>query len=145
MNLRNYTSDMPVSASILKIKKLLIDMNVRSVIEEYGPDKKIVGITFTIDIHNQTAIFKMPANIEKVFAVLWKEVKNPHRANRANYMDQAERTAWKNISDWVHIQSSLVAMEQAQFTEIFLPYLLNPKTGRTAFELFQENPQKLLG
>ncbi len=143
MNLKNYTSGVPVSSSILKIEKRLIDMGASSIVKEYDGEKKINGITFCFLLNGQTVAFKMPAHVQKVFAVFWKDVRNPHRVNKEKILDQAERTAWKNVADWIDIQSSLIMMEQCDFMEIFMPYALT-SGGKTLYESFKENPQKLL-
>lgn len=142
MNIKNYTSETPVFRSIERIEKRLVDIGAKSVVKEYDSNKKIVGITFCIDINNSTVAFKMPAQVEKVFNLFWKHA-NPHRANKQKYLEQAERTAWKNVSEWIDIQASLVMMEQADFIQVFLPYAIT-KEGETVYDSFKKNPTKLL-
>jgi hypothetical protein len=86
----------------------------------------------------------MPAQVDKVFAVFWKGVRNPNLVNKSKMQEQAERTAWKNVAEWVDIQSSLIMMEQCDFMQVFMPYALT-SGGKTVYETFSENPQKLLG
>lgn len=142
-NLRNYTSEVPASTSIMRIEKRLIDMGATSIVKQYDGNKRTEGITFCFTLKNQTVAFQMPANIDKVFAVLWKTVRNPQRVKPENYWQQAERTAWKNVADWVDIQCTLITMEQVEFMEVFLPYALAPG-GKTIYQIFNDNPQKLL-
>lgn len=118
-------------------------MGASSTVRQYDSNKIICGITFCIEIKGRTIAFKMPAEVEKVYAVFWKDVRNPARANKARIQDQAERTAWKNVSDWIDIQSSLIMMEQCEFMQVFLPYALT-SLGTTVYEAFLDNPQKLL-
>lgn len=144
MKLKNYTSEVPVTNSINRIEKRLVDMGATSVVKEYSPEKKIIGITFCIPFKGQTVPFRMPAQVDKVFAVFWKEVRNPDRVSKTRYMEQAERTAWKNVAEWVDIQSSLIMMEQVELMQVLLPYALDPRTGKTIYEKFTENPQRML-
>jgi hypothetical protein len=47
--------------------------------------------------------------------------------------DQAYRTAWKNIHDWVDAQMALLETEMVRLEEVFLPYMTD-STGRSVFE-----------
>jgi hypothetical protein len=124
------------------IEKCLMDMGCTSIVKDCQ-DKRVVGITFCLLVNGHTIAFKMPANIDKVFNLMWNKIKNKSNASREKYMKQAERTAWKNISEWVHIQCTLVMMEQVEPLQIFMPYMLL-KSGETAFDSMKNNP-KLLG
>jgi len=64
------------------------------------------------------------------------------RANKT--FEQAERTAWRIIKDWVEAQMAIVAAGQAVMEEVFLPYVILPATNQTLFQVFTENSQQLL-
>lgn len=49
---------------------------------------------------------------------------------------QAERTAWRNVRDWIMAQMAIVEAGQVQIDEVFLPYLTDGK-GRTLYQLYQ--------
>lgn len=87
--------------------------------------------------------FELPAKIDRVFDILWDQVKQPQAGTRQRVKEQAERTAWKIISDWVDIQASMILLEQAQPLQVFLPYVL-VSTGETLFTHLQNNSFKLL-
>ena len=61
------------------------------------------------------------------------------KANRA----QAERTAWRNIRDWVLAQMALVESCDAEMDEVFLPYLTDGR-GNTLYEVYARG-QLMLG
>ena len=49
---------------------------------------------------------------------------------KADFAEQAERTAWKLVQDWVEVQMSMVQLKQADVREVFLAYIWN---GRQTF------------
>ena len=61
------------------------------------------------------------------------------KADRA----QAERTAWRNVRDWVLAQIALVESCDAEMDEVFLPYLMD-EDGNTLYQAYS-NGRLLLG
>ena len=47
--------------------------------------------------------------------------------------EQARRTAWKNVQDWIDSQMAMLETEMVKLEEIFLPYMTTP-SGETFFE-----------
>lgn len=58
--------------------------------------------------------------------------------------EQAARTAWKCIRDWVFAQIALVEAEQASLAEIMLPYM-QTASGVSVFEALLSGPLLLEG
>lgn len=148
--IRNYTSTFEPERSVAAIEDMLIDIGASHISKEYSGDKEIIGISFMIK--NPAAAgrlgVRLPANVEKVLAVLDRtqppksRLNNDQKERRSKRLaDQARRTAWKLVHDWVEIQLALITMEQAELMEVFLPYLW---TGRQSYyETLKE--QKFLG
>ena len=143
MNLKNYTSNVSAQNSINKIEKLLVGAGATNITKSYI-DGKVVSMTFLIDINGNTIPFKLPAKVETVEKVLKKEVKRPRKDTFSKIAIQAEKTAWKIMSDWVEIQISIISLEQAEFIEVFLPYTYFPETNKTFFESIKEKGYKAL-
>lgn len=101
MNLKNYTSEVPAARSISRIEEKLVEIGAKNINKEYNDDKSLKGIKFLIDVNGQTIAFELPAKVSTVFKVLWEEVKRPNAGTKDRVRAQAERTAWKLISDWV--------------------------------------------
>ena len=57
---------------------------------------------------------------------------------------QAERTAWKILSDWVEAQMAMIELAQVEFTEVFMPYLYNHQKQETYFEMIKARGFKAL-
>jgi hypothetical protein len=95
-------------------------------------------------VHNIPVFFQLEAKVQACFKVLYAEVKRPQPNTKQNILLQAERTAWKIISDWVEIQISMVQLEQADLIQVFLPYVYNPATEKTFYNQIKDNNFKQL-
>lgn len=139
MFLKNYTSDVPVSQTIHRIEQVLIRCGVSGIAKEYSPTAEVSAITFRIETPNTPAVsVRLPADKEKALDALWLNYANGDKLTpdgkclqwashkkkkRADFAQQAERTAWKIVQDWVEIQMSMIQMKQADHLEVFLPYI----------------------
>ena len=139
MFLKNYTSNVPVSESIARIERVLISCGVSAIAKEYGPTGQVCAVSFEIEFEKgKTMKVRLPADRESALAALWKDYcgidgEDPCKKGYANsshkkkskkeFDQQAERTAWKLMVDWVEVQMSLIQMKQAETLQVFLPYL----------------------
>lgn len=140
MNLKNYTSTVPASTSISRIQRTLVEAGATDISMKFDPDSKIcTAITFRMLINGMTPMFfQLPAKVEPCFNVLYAEVKRPQADTKKKIREQAERTAWKIVSDWVDIQLSMIQLEQAEPLQVFLPYVYNPEKEVTFFDQLKE-------
>lgn len=143
MNLKNYTSSVPAVTSMGRIETALVKAGATDISKKYE-DGICVAITFRIVENGRPLFFKLPARVESCFLVLWKEVKKPQAGTRDKTREQAERTAWKIVSDWVEIQLSMILLEQALPLQVFLPYVYDPVKDQTFFERLESQDFKLL-
>jgi len=143
MNLKNYTSTVPAINSIGRIQQSLVEAGATDISMKYDQaTKTCTAITFRIVTNEMPCFFQLPAKIDPCFKVLYAEIKRPQPDTKKRTMDQAERTAWKIISDWVEIQLSMIKLEQAEPLQIFLPYVYDPATEKTFFEQLKETKFK---
>ena len=143
MNLKNYTSSVPAVTSMGRIEQALVKAGATDISKKYE-DGICVSITFRMMVQLQPLFFQLPAKVDACFNVLYKEVKRPRPDTKALIRQQAERTAWKIISDWVEIQLSMILLEQADAMQIFLPYVYNPATEQTFYNQLKEGGFKAL-
>lgn len=145
MAIKNYTSTVAVSSSISKIEHRLAQAGASRIAKNYSNERPS-GMIFEININGVPTTFKLPAKSENVYKYLrMQRKKPPTKAQDEAIREQADRTAWKILFDWVDIQVSLIELNQAEIVEIFLPYAYNPATDQTLFERMKETNFKLLG
>jgi hypothetical protein len=143
INLKNYTSTVPAVTSMGRIEQCLVKSGATDISKKYE-DGICKAVTFRMLVNGQPLFFQLPAKIGPCFNVLWKEIKRPRPDSRQKTKEQAERTAWKIVSDWVEIQMSMILLEQADALEVFLPYAYNPATEKTFYNSLKEGGFKAL-
>lgn len=144
VNIKNYTSGITASKSVSKIEELLVSMGAQNINKSYK-NGKLDAISFLINVNGNTVPFKLPAKVDQVSEALLKTYKRLTPIARRNVAEQAERTAWKICSDWVEIQATMIKLQQAEFVEVFLPYVYKVEQDQTFFEsLKASNYKKLL-
>ena len=140
--LKNYTSKIPVSRSISSIEAKLVYHGANNILKEYDKEKQLTGICFNLEIEGRVVPFKLPARVEKCYKVLWAGVRRPTTGTQKRVKEQAERTAWKILSDWVDIQMSMIELQQTEMMEVFLPYLYDYQNKMSLFEKLKEKKFK---
>ncbi len=129
--------------------------------KEYGTTPgEITAITFNIRTAPSAPQFtiRMPADKEKALQALWLDYvdgdklspdgnqiiawSNRKKKTRKDFVQQAERTAWKIMQDWVEVQMSMIQLKQAEFTEVFMPYIYDGE--QTVYERVKAGGMRLL-
>lgn len=136
MPIKNYTTKVDVYQSLGEIQGALAKNGARKIMIDYDEKGNPVGVTFGINTPQGSLGFLLPANIEGVLKVFAKQKIKTDR-------ERAERTAWRNIRDWVLAQMAFVEAGNVEVDEVFLPYLTDGK-GRTLYQVYQSG-QLLLG
>lgn len=130
--MRNYTSTVDADKSIFRIEAKLIEAGASHILKEYDERKQVSALSFTLMIDRNTlqrVPFRLPANVKAVAAVLKKRARTVRQEMAV--AEQAPRTAWKLMLDWLDVQLSLIEMGQAEPMQVFLPYAAQP--GRPSF------------
>jgi hypothetical protein len=118
--------------------------------KEYEPfGGRIAAITFRLALPSGSQMIRLPANVAAAQDALYRDYMGDDldkdgkvkytsrkRQKKAGFYDQAARTAWKIIQDWVEVQMSMVQMGQADALEVFLPYLYDGK--RTYYQAMKD-------
>lgn len=141
MPIANYSTTVNPHKSIAEIERILAANGVRAISKDYGDDGNPCGLTFMIFAHGQPVNFRLPANVEGVYQVLQLSDDVPRRFKTG---DQARRVAWRILKDWIRAQMAIIEAGLSSTLEVFLPYAVRPRDGRTMFQAFSENPRLLL-
>ena len=145
MNIKNYTSTIEAPRSMSKIEELLVEIGATNINKQYA-EKICIGITFLLfdQLLKQTLPFHLKAQVEECFNVVWQDVKRPRPETKAAIQQQANRTAWKILSDWTEVQCTMILLGQAKPLQMFLPFMYDMKTNETLFDKVSTGKVKLL-
>lgn len=140
MFLKNYTSEVPVTQTIYRIEQVLIKCGVSGIAKEFKcVNGEVRAITFKINGQPPIQV-RLPVDVDAAWSALWMDYANGDKLTpdgqriawlvssgrkkkcKTDFRQQAERTAWKIIQDWVEVQMSMIQLKQAEPLEVFLPY-----------------------
>lgn len=150
----NYTTSVAAEKTVGEIINLLAKKGATTISQEYA-DGVITGVSFVFKVGGLPIHFTLPANesgverymldeaLSKMPAWNRTEVNLP-KERKQRIADQARRTSWRILKDWIEAQIALVESKQAEMGQVFMPYA-NHSSGRTMYQLFVENNQKQLG
>lgn len=129
MAIKNYTTTIDVYKSLGEIQGALARHGARKIMVDYDEAGHPMGVAFGIETPVGPRGFLLPANVAGVRAVFAKQ--------KIREQDgQAERTAWRNVRDWIMAQMAIIEAGQVAMEEVFLPYLTDSR-GRTMYQLYQ--------
>lgn len=145
MNIKNYTSTVDAGRSMARIEEMLVKIGANNINKKYE-NKVCTGITFLYFDNQigQTLAFHLKAQVDEVFQILWKDVKRPQANTKDTMKAQANRTAWKVLSDWTEIQCTMILLGQAKPLQMFLPFVYDVKNEETFYDKVVSGKMPLL-
>lgn len=140
MAIKNYTTTINANKTIGEIQELLSKHGANAIMTEYN-NGEVIGLSFKIMTPRGEMGVRLPANTDKVLQVLRNQRKKNNQVK--DTMEQATKTAWRIIKDWIDAQMAILETEMVEMEEIFLPYMIN-NDGQTLYQAFKNN-QLMLG
>lgn len=147
MALKNFTTDIPVAKTASEIHVMLAEHGAKKIMFDYAENGELEAICFSIATPNGEMGIRLPANVDRVRAVLQKQKADPKNRSRSAINDskaQAARVAWRIVKDWTAAQLAILETEMVDVQQVFLPYIVNNK-GETVYELWQNNVPMIEG
>lgn len=129
----NYTTQITVQKTAGEIQEILARAGARTVVIEYGVDRIPEAVSFQVMVNDRLMSFRLPSQWRGVY----KSIMKSGAEKRYKSEEQARRVAWRIIKDWTEAQVAIIEAGAAELAEVFMPYLINPKTNQTMFEDFK--------
>lgn len=120
MPILNYTTTKSADATLAEIQKILVKHGCRKITVDYDQDGNPSNLTFMSVFNQQSIYYSLPCNFDKIHRVLIKQaVRREHKTK-----EQAIRTGWRIIKDWIEAQMAFVETEMVDLAEVFMPYII---------------------
>lgn len=132
MPILNYTTKIKAEKTAGEIQSILGKAGAQAVMSEYE-DGEVTAISFKYAMAGELLCFRLPINANGVYRALVRTA-----SQRYVNDDQAKRTAWRVIKDWVEAQMALVEANQADVVEVFLPFM-QIEDGSTLYKRLESN------
>lgn len=120
--LLNYTTKVPPDRTASEIISMLAGKGATQIMMDFGENAQPVGLKWRVETAKGSLAFGLPIRTEAVFDVLTKQRVLP--SNPDARRQQAERTAWRIVKEWIAAQMALIETEMVVMEEVFLPYML---------------------
>ena len=110
----------------------------------YNEDGITSSLAFKCFVNEQLISFKLPMEEEKILKVFENEYKEGKLSKKyADNVEQARRTGWRIIKNWIDAQMALIEIHIVTFEEVFLPYMYDEKNDETLFDKLKKTDFKL--
>jgi hypothetical protein len=128
---------------MMLIERALVKAGATHIAKSYEGES-VTGFFFQLVENNKPIAFKLPVDVIAVSRVLKSALRRPRPGTLNRITEQAERTAWKLLYDWVDVQLSMIELQQAMAIQVFLPYAYDGDRNQTLFEKMQESKFQML-
>ncbi len=132
-----YTTTVDSAKTVGEIEQILVEHGAKAVLKEWDKEGMISALSFQINSSRGELSVRIPIKIDAISAVLWKKYLARKISHAMTRRPQAVRIGWRIAKSWVEVQMAMIELEQAEVSEIFLPYLMTPG-GKTFFEVITE-------
>lgn len=144
MALKNYTTSISVEKTMMEIEGILAKNGATHIYKMYNNQGIPVALAFKAIVADQMIAFKLPMEEDKILVVFKNAVHKKELPSKYfNDIDQARRTGWRIIKDWISAQMALLEIRVAKFEEIFLPYMYDEKQDKTLYQIMAEQKFKM--
>ena len=140
MPIMNYTTKVSADRTVAEISQLLVKKGATEIMTSFDDDAKPVALKWRTRSKHGPLSFSMPVRVDAVYEVMTRQ--RVMATNAAARREQAYRTAWRIIKDWVEAQMALLETEMVDFEEVFMPYILSGR--ETLYQAMSERRVKAL-
>lgn len=141
MPLKNYTTTIAPEKTVTEIEAILSSHGATDIYKQYDGMGNITTISFAVETEYGHLAFRLPARPEAVRQIISDQKKRGEiRISKklAEDMSHARKVTWRIIKDWIDAQIALIEVDIVKLEEVFLPYMLSSKDGKTLYQILEE-------
>lgn len=137
----NYTTSIRADKTAAECLAILGRSGAAAVALTYA-DRRPVGLAFNLDTPHGPRGFDLPVNVGGVHRRLADAYRKRDIPLKHSDRDQAERTAWRILKDWLEAQLAIIDAQMVSLDQVMLPYL-RVDDNRTLYESYREREDML--
>ncbi|MCC6833311.1 MAG: hypothetical protein IT200_18400 [Thermoleophilia bacterium] len=145
MPILNYTTTIDATKTLAEIQALLARHGARAIQIDYDGQGAPVALAFQAETPIGRQAYRLPANIDAVFAVLTRQHQRGSVQRRFVTREQAARVGWRILKDWVQAQLAIIETQMTTLDEVMLPWLIAGRDGQTVYQLYAQRQLALPG
>lgn len=130
----NYTTTMSPEKTAAECVLALGRYGASQVTLFFGVRRTPTGMTFVIETEQGQRAYKIGVDVARTTRALSGA---PGVPRKNSGRDQAERTAWKTLRDWLDFNLRMIETGLMEAEEVLLPYSVNEQ-GRSMWEVMAE-------
>lgn len=130
MPLLNYTTSIAAGKTASEMQAMLAKAGATQINSTYDGGA-LIGLSFAIDTPHGMRTFALPVDVKAVEKVLGRQ----RIERRYNTPEQAERTAWRILKDWLEAQLAIIETQMVTLDQVMLPYMTD-ELGHTVYDLY---------
>ena len=139
MGILNYSTSISADKTIGEIQKIISTKGASKIMIDYEEGKP-VQLSFQIMNNGFAVSYRLPANWKGVLSAINKsKVPTKFKNN-----EQAHRTCWRIIKDWVEAQVAIIEAGQSDLATVFLPYAIMANNETVAKNFLDKKSEQLL-
>ena len=143
MSLKNYSTTIAPERTIAEIEVNLSLHGATDIHKQYK-DGNVIALTFGVQTEQGVLPFRLPVKPEAVRQILMEEKPKGISKKTASDITHARRVTWRILKDWIDAQIALIEVNMVKVEEVFMPYLIAPRTNKTLFQVFEQEGFKRL-
>jgi hypothetical protein len=129
MPILNYTTTIAAIKTVGEIQALLTTAGATRILIENNAKREPAALVF--ELHQRH--YRLPCRHEAIYKKLSRDRNVPSRYRTP---EQALRTAWRILKNWVEAQVAILETEMVQMDEVFMPYQVL-SSGQTFYEEYK--------
>lgn len=118
----NYTTKVPAKRTVGECSDLLAEAGATRVAVVYE-DRKLVGLSFRLEMPSGWQDFTMPVNVDGAERLLADNYAGGMPKAVFLSREHASNVAWRVVKDWLEAQLAIIAAGMASLDQVMLPYL----------------------
>jgi len=127
MPILNYTTKIDPWKTVNEIQQILLKHKV-SHFSIKNEGSRPIALAFTIEYNGMPLNYLLPCNHSGVWSLMKSD---KSMESRFRNEEQAFRTSWRIVKDWVDAQLAIVQAQISPIEEVFMPYLVINSSGET--------------